>query len=123
MPGAGAVPSVDYPAPPGGDTDFCKLSQESLQKHSPLKLSIKETLLRLQRNSRHKLDKKALTAVQGYSYLTFIPFVSRQSGVRTNLGLNNFTLSSVVNGDKPSANVRSFSLTNRVHWLDQRAMS
>jgi hypothetical protein len=87
-----------------------------------LKLSIKETLLQLQRNSRHKLDKKALTAVQGYSYFNFIPFVSRQSGVRTNLGLNNFTLSSIVNGDKPSANVMVILLTNKV-WLDQKLCS
>ena len=98
-------PVSTIPIQQGRTPNSASFLQESIQRNSALKLSVKETLLRLQSNSRHKLDKKALTAAQGYSYLTFIPFVSRQSGVRTNLGLNNFTLSSVVNGDKPVANV------------------
>lgn len=81
---------------------------ERLQRIHPLKWSVKDILSRLESNSSHKLDKKALTAAQGYSYITILPFVSRQSGVRTNLGLNNFTQSSIINGDQPSANVLIF---------------
>jgi len=107
-PGQEQSPMLTIPLHQGGTPTSASFLPEPLQKNHPLKLSVKETLLRLQRNSTHKLDKKALTAVQGYSYITIIPFVSRQSGVRTNLGLNNFTLSSVVSGDKPSANVLIF---------------
>ncbi len=81
------------------------LPQRQLQEANSLELPIQETLLRLQRNSRHKLKRNVLASAQGYSYFTFIPFVSRESGIRTNLGLNNFTISSVVKGVNPSANV------------------
>ncbi len=45
-------------------------------------------------------------AIAGYSYVTFIPFVTRANGTRTNLGLNNYSQVSFVKGANPSANVQ-----------------
>jgi hypothetical protein len=48
------------------------------------------------------------TAVEGYSFVTFIPFVTRAQNTRTNLGLNNISRDSVVKGSNPVANVHIF---------------
>ena len=39
----------------------------------------------------------------GYNYVTFVPYVTREAGTRTNLGLNNVTPSSIAQGSSPSA--------------------
>ncbi len=62
-------------------------------------------LSRLTQNSRRKIPSRVVQEADGYSYEVVIPYVTRANDTRTNLGINNFTPSSLVKGDKPEANV------------------
>jgi hypothetical protein len=47
----------------------------------------------------------AQAASEGDSYVNIIPYVTTENNTRTNLGLNNYSLDSVVSGLSPAANV------------------
>ncbi len=53
-------------------------------------------------------DRFEATANDGYSFVMFIPFVTRAQNTRTNLGLNNNSKASVVKGANPAANAHVF---------------
>ena len=53
---------------------------------------------------RH-LDQVNETIFEGDNYVNIIPYVTNENGARSNLGLNNFSQSSVFKGTSPEANV------------------
>ena len=56
-------------------------------------------------NSTAEARLTAQAASTGDSYVNIIPYVTTENNTRTNLGLNNFSTDSVVNGVSPFANV------------------
>ncbi len=52
---------------------------------------------------RVRAGHRPVTQGQGYSYMNFVPYVTRESGMRTNLGVNNTGSGSVVKGTNPKA--------------------
>jgi hypothetical protein len=62
-------------------------------------------LSRSLKEMRDLLRSKLIVGGAGYSYVSLIPFVANDLNTRTNLGLNNFSTDSLVNGPNPDANV------------------
>src|SRR5262249_10551186 len=58
---------------------------------------------------RHKLQvQSAASFDDGASYVAVIPYVTKENGSRSNLGLNNYSQISFVHGIHPSASVTVF---------------
>jgi len=57
---------------------------------------------------RRKLQLQAASFDDGSSYVAIIPFVTKENGSRSNLGLNSFSQVSFVHGIHPSASVSVF---------------
>jgi hypothetical protein len=70
-------------------------------------------------NSQVRPEVNAANSASGYSYLTRIPFVTAETGFRTNIGLNNFSQLSFVRGANPSANVRLTLVDQQGHVAGQ----
>lgn len=72
-------------------------------------LKEKRDLIRAKILSSPNLSRQAILTAQaatdGDSYVSIIPYVTTENNTRTNLGLNNFTTDSAVQGPNPVANV------------------
>ena len=74
---------------------------------------------RLSSNSQVLPEINAANSTPAYSYLTRIPFVTAETGFRTNVGLNNFSKLSFVKGANPGANVRLTLVDQQGHVAGQ----
>ncbi len=54
---------------------------------------------------RRRVELHAQTSAVGYDYVSIIPYVTVENNTRTNIGLNNYSTDSFLNGQNPDANV------------------
>ena len=52
-----------------------------------------------------QVDQANQEGIDGTNFVNIIPFVTRENGARTNVGINNFSQSSVVQEGRPTATV------------------
>ena len=75
-----------------------RIARAESQSHSDLARVVRSLLMRHGSNVQ--------VPPSGYSYVIFVPFVTKDDNTRSNLGLNNFGQVSFVKGNNPSANVK-----------------
>ena len=84
-----------------------------------IELQGQSSMAHLLNNPQVQPKINAANSTTGYSYLTRIPFVTAETGFRTNIGLNNFSQLSFVRGANPSANVRLTLVDQQGHVAGQ----
>ena len=72
--------------------------------------SLSESLTHLANEVTARIQSTAIrdaaaASSQGSSYINILPFVTRENNSRTNVGLNNYSQDSFVNGTNPNANI------------------